>query len=716
MDNKGYRVFLLVSLFFFVAPLWSDTSLPTYQEIKAGFKPSDVLYFDRSGSPLQSVRTRFDFRSEEWVELKDISPFLIQTVLYSEDRKFFEHSGIDSLAFLGSIWRRLLGLPLRGGSTISMQLVGLIVPELAMFGQRRSLSQKLKQIQKATELEETWTKNEILAAYFNLIYYRGELKGIGSASRGLFGKSALHLTKNESYLLAVLIRAPEASISRIGERACKLKLMLEEESNRNCEEILAFTRNTLFQFINYKSSPSFAPHFVNLVMKSNVETRITSLDLDLQRRVLQILQDNLRPLRSQMVDDGAVIVFHNQTGQVLAYVANLGSESGAPSIDLIQVKRQAGSTLKPFVYAQSFEERKLTPSSVLNDAPIDIPVFRGIYRPLNYDKSYQGKVTVRQSLGSSLNIPAVRALSYLDMGSFLGKLASLGFKNLAYPEFYGPSLALGTADVSLWDLTNAYRTFSNLGIYTEGSLLFQEIRALQSNVTSPFQSKEMTPDRGVRIFRDSVSFVISHILSDREARALSFGWENNLSTPFFTAVKTGTSQDMRDNWCIGYSQDFTVGVWVGNIKGNPMRDISGVTGAGPVWREVMEHLHRDLPSLPHSIPKSVGYDSSKKEYYEIGMEGILDVNPNFSFLQIPIKITSPSPETIFAFDPDIPAPHQKILFRLNSYNMKLRWYLNQKPLGNASGPFFWDVEKGAFVLELRDETGKELDRVNFEVR
>jgi penicillin-binding protein 1C len=701
MRNIAFLIFFL-----FTSQISGNSTLPTFDEIKNGYQASDVLYLDRDGNPMQAIRIRLDYRSESWVSLSDISPHLIRAVLFSEDKKFYEHRGVDSLAFAGSLWRRLLGYQLRGGSTITMQLVGMLDKELEGEHGRRSLAQKLKQIQRATELEEFWTKDEILTAYLNYVFFRGELRGIGAASKAFYGKKLIDLSPNESYLLSVLIRSPEASISKIIERGCMLKSQLEEEVTQSCDEFEIFAKQILFKKINYIATPNFAPQFINLFNKSIGVNHKSSISVALQKQTIQILKGNLKHLRSQNVDDGAVLILHNKTGEVLAYVANLGSDSGVAFMDLIQAKRQAGSTLKPFVYAQSFEERKLIPSSILNDAPIDLPVFRGIYRPLNYDKTYQGKVTVTQSLGSSLNIPAVRALSFLDIGKFLNTLSRLGFKGLAYPEFYGPSLALGTADISLWELTNSYRTLASGGVYSEPRLTIEELML----------DEESNAMLGHRVFRESVAFLIQNILSDREARALSFGWESNLSTPFYTAVKTGTSQDMRDNWCIGFSSEYTVGVWVGNTKGSPMRDVSGVSGAGPVWREVMEYLHKDLASITPKVPETVSYDSVKRTYYEKGMEGIVDTDISKNKTKVPARITIPSEDTIFAFDPDIPYPHQKILFRLNVYNSKWKWVLNQKPLGEAGEPFFWDIEKGVFVLELRDEYGKEIDKVNFEVR
>lgn len=683
-----------------------QSALPSFAFVKENFSPSDLKFFDQEGKVLQAKRVRYDYRSLSWFSLNEISGDLVKAILFSEDKKFFEHSGVDSLAFLSSLLSSFRGDSLRGGSTITMQLVGLLDQELQIRNHRRTLTQKIKQIQRATELEEKWTKEEILTAYLNLVYFRSELRGIGAASMGLFNKEPLMLTPNESYLLTVLIRSPQAPMSRIVQRGCNLKKQMEEDRFQSCQEFDLFVKQTLFRSPNFISKPSFAPHLINLLSKDQGKEIHTTLSLSLQTKILSIMQDNLKPLESQNVDDGAVLVVHNRTGNVLAYVANQGISSKVRSMDLIQARRQAGSTLKPFVYAQVFEEKKLNPLSTLNDAPIDLPVFRGIYRPLNYSKAYQGKVTVTQSLGSSLNIPAVRALSYLDMGKFLNTLAKLGFKDLAYPEFYGPSLALGTADITLWELTNAYRTLANGGKFTRLNIISPK----------PLDSELEKPEGEIQVFRESVAFLIQKILSDREARALSFGWESNLSTPFYTAVKTGTSQDMRDNWCVGFSSEFTVGVWIGNTKGEPMRDVSGISGAGPIWREVMELLHQNLQSQPPSIPNGVIFDSKKQAYFEIGMENLTDISSDKHKEKVPPKITVPAHETIYAFDPDIPANHQKIFFKANVYHGKWKWVLNQQVIGTASNPFFWSVKKGIFILELQDETGKVLDKTNFEVR
>ncbi|WP_407658916.1 penicillin-binding protein 1C [Leptospira soteropolitanensis] len=695
--NRLISFLFSIGFLFCSSTLWS---LPTYKDVKSAYLPSDIQVFDRSGELIQRYRIRNDYRSEEWTEYERLPKFLIDSVVHAEDKRFFEHKGIDSNALISSFWENLTGPSLRGASTITMQLVSLLDPDLkSSASKRKTVFQKLKQIQRAVELEDSWTKEEIFTAYINLIYFRGELKGISSASKGLFRKSAEALTPNESYLLAALIRSPQSSIERIVKRVCLLKK--ERDGASDCESISLFVRESLFRNLDYPQFPSFVPLFTKTILDFSFEKKInedvnlssqfnSSLSLHFQRKVEEILKRNVKTLTNKNVKDGSVIVIDNRTGQVLVYVPNIGEESSVSKLDLIRSKRQVGSTLKPFVYAENFEENKLTPESILSDSPVGIPVYQGIYRPLNYDKSYKGNVTVRESLGSSLNIPAIRALSFLDINEFILVLERLGITGLRYPEFYGPSLALGTADISLLELTNAYRTLANGGNYSE-------LKFDLSDVSSNSR----------RIFSPKTSYMVSEILSDREARSLGFGWDNFLSTAYYTSVKTGTSQDMRDNWCIGYSEVFTVGVWVGNPTGAPMLDVSGITGAAPVWRETMDLLHETIGSKLKKPDGGISSDtiSLSPLSKESGIEKTKAT-----------RILTPVNGSIFALDPDIPLGHQKILFTFSSYDVSYFYYLNDEKIGSAGGPYLWEPKKGEYRLQVKDRDNKVLSLSLFEVR
>jgi penicillin-binding protein 1C len=405
--------------------------------------------------------------------------------------------------------------------------------------------------------------------------------------------------------------------------------------------------------------------------------------------------------------DGAVLVVENNTGDVLAYVSYSGEPLSARFVDGVQAKRQAGSTLKPFLYGLGFEQRILTPASLLDDSPLDVAVLSGVYQPRNYDSQFKGLVTSRIALASSLNVPAVKTLSLVGVEPFLNKLRQLGIKGLNESgDFYGPSLALGSADVSLWELTNAYRSLANEGIWSALRLIPEQ---------DPSSQKK-------RVFLKESSFLVSDILSDREARSVTFGLENSLSTRFWTAVKTGTSKDMRDNWCVGYSRKYTVGVWTGNFSGEPMWNVSGITGAAPIWIEVMNFLHRDVSGIEREaivdlVRKKVEFPQnvavSREEWFIRGTEpdsknrGVGQFNP---------RIVYPPSGTVIALDPDIPLELQKIFFIAQTSENGFRWVLNGKLIETVGRTIPWTPEAGKYSLAIADVGEKILDYVYFEVR
>jgi penicillin-binding protein 1C len=399
------------------------------------------------------------------------------------------------------------------------------------------------------------------------------------------------------------------------------------------------------------------------------------------------------------------LVVENKTGEVLAY-ASVDAE-GRSQVDGVLSRRQAGSALKPFLYALAFEERLLTPASLLQDRPLDLPVSGGVFSPQNYDKTFRGLVSGRTALASSLNIPAVNTLSLVGTEAYLRILRLLGIQGLGESgDFYGPSLSLGTADVSLWELVAAFRTLSRGGIYGK-------LRLRKDEETAPAE---------MRVFSEEAAFLVSHILSDREARSGTFGLESPLSTRFWSAVKTGTSKDMRDNWCIGYTRDYTVGVWVGNFTGSPMWDVSGITGAAPVWVGVMNFLHGDRPSRPPDPPAGLvkahvrfpaGVEPSREEWFVAGMEPEGDVPGSGRSGH---GIQYPPSGTVIAHDPDIPPDRQIIVFECRPWGPGLCWVLNGTDLTVRSASVPWAPRPGRFTLAVRDRDGRILDSVWFEVR
>ena len=682
-------------------------AMPSYQEVRRSYVKSDSLLLDRRGEIIHELRTDFKQRRLHWTPLKDISPALKEAVVAAEDRRFYAHSGVDYRAMGAALVQGLTSLAIRGASTISMQLAALLDRDLQPAKGRKSVRQKAKQVLAAWELEHAWSKEEILEAYLNLITFRGELQGICAASRALFGKDPHGLDRSESLLLSSLIRSPGASyadlIKRVNHLAGFLKWPVDSRE-------ISFRGSQVFLGRNlHRPQTALAPHLARHLLKDQPPgTSLTcTLDGEVQRFVLDRLAHHLLPLRSQNVGNGAVFVVENQTGEVLAYVSYSSDPAHSAFVDGVRAKRQAGSALKPFLYGLALDRRILTPASLLDDSPLDVPVFSGIYHPRNYESQFQGLVPVRIALASSLNIPAVRVISLVGLEDFLKRLRAMGIRDLNEEgDFYGPALALGSADVSLRELVNAYRTLANGGEWDE--LRFAPV------------GKENSGKK--RVFSREAAFLISDILADREARSITFGLENPLATRFWTAVKTGTSKDMRDNWCIGYSHKYTVGVWVGNFSGEPMWNVSGISGAAPVWVEVMNRLHRGERSEKKEPPRgmvkakiefSQGTWTAREEWFIRGTEPA-----PFGIREIPLhqRILYPPPETVIALDPDIPPELQKVFFVLQTPQKGVNWVLNGRSLPSAGKTTPWSPQPGRHHLALQDGEGRPIDSVRFEVR
>jgi penicillin-binding protein 1C len=716
---------------------------PSFEEVRKSYTTSESLLVDRHGELLHELRTDKSRRRLEWTSLENISTAFQEAVIHAEDRRFYGHSGVDYKSIGGAVLQGLTTESLRGASTITMQLASLLNRELQSKKGRKSIWQKGRQVLEAWEIEEKWSKKDIFEAYLNLVTFRGELQGVAAASRGLFGKDTHGLDRLESLILASLIRSPNAPSADVAKRVAHLNQSInwqisEGEIQTRIKQVylgpnflhprmalaphiarhllkdrengspLILRRHQTPAFrtgskaplsINPEQTPGFRP--------GTVDGLICTLDRRIQRFALDCMIYHVLPLKTQNVRDGAILVVENRTGDILAYVSHSGEPLSSRFVDGVQAKRQAGSSLKPFLYALAFDRHILTPASLLHDTPLDLAVLGGVYQPQNYDSQFRGLVTTRMALASSLNIPAVRTLSLVGIEPFLKKLRALGLKGLNESgDFYGPSLALGSIDVSLWELVNAYRTLANHGSWGELRLTFE--------AGHPSTSKQ--------IFSKEAVFLVSDILSDREARSLTFGLENSLATRFWTAVKTGTSKDMRDNWCIGYSEKYSVGVWVGNFTGEPMWNVSGVTGAAPIWIEMMNWLHRNDVSPKKEPPTRIvrkeidfpqGTEPSREEWFIRGTEPHSKDKRIGQFNQ---RIVYPPSGTVIALDPDIPPELQKIFFISQTNEEDLRWVLNGHTISRVGSVLPWTPKAGTHALTLCDRENRIIDSINFEVR
>ena len=708
----------------------------SFDAVRAEHRPSETLILDRHGEPIERVRTDAQARRGAWVRLADISPALQHALVLSEDQRFYEHSGVDWRAVSAAAWANLWNTRTRGASTLTMQLAGLLDDDLRLGTGGRSLRQKIGQAVMATRLEASWRKDQILEAYLNLVPLRGELVGIDALARTLFAKAPHGLTESEAALTAALVRAPNASPARVAQRACGvLKAMRGPRQATDCMALdmqaeLALARRA------WPAQDGIAPHYARRLLgalpagQPAPATLRSTLDARLQRIALQSLQQHIKELRGHHVEDGAALVLDNASGEVLAWVGSTGDLSRAREVDAVTAPRQPGSTLKPLLYAQAIAERRLTAASLLHDSPAHLQTASGLYIPQNYDLGFKGWVSVRSALASSLNVPAVRTIVMVSPRAFHRQLGQLGIALPQGGDYYGDSLALGSAEVTLLQLTNAYRALANGGRYCE--------------VARPSTAG---PREGCHAALDPrAAFIAGDILADRNARALTFGLDSILATRFWSAVKTGTSKDMRDNWAVGWSQRYTVGVWVGNAGGGPMWDVSGTSGAAPVWAELMRALHQRTPSRAPAPPPGLvharvrfgdGLEAARQEWFIAGTEqavfaidseaycadaeraaGPIDLNSLDAAHRVPARITRPQDGTILALDPDIPPTHQRLLLQADpgaANPQALRWWIDAREVGR--GPQAqWLPWPGRHVLQLRDARGAVQDERRIEVR
>jgi penicillin-binding protein 1C len=678
--------------------------IPSFEEVRTAYHSTEGVLLDRHGAPIHELRVIEHGRRLAWTQLGDISPAALATIIRAEDKRFYQHHGVDWLAMSDAALDTLLFSQPRGASTISMQVASHLDAALRPTLQKRTVSQKWDQIAASRELEKSWSKRQILEAYLNLSTFRGELQGVGAASRALFGKDPSGLDEPESLLLAVLLRGPNAKPEGVAKRACLVAGNMKLEVH--CAQLQMLALSAMLAAPNIAPRVALAPHVARELLSANHPRVQTTLDAELQAYAMELLQQQLAALADSHVADAAALVVDNRSGEVLAYVGNAGSSTSAIYVDGVRAPRQAGSTLKPFLYEMAIGQKLITAASLIDDSPVNLVTPSGLYVPQNYDRDFKGLVSARTALSSSLNVPAVRTLMLVGADAFVERLQMLGFDDVIHDgDFYGFSLALGSAEVSLWQLTNAYRAIANGGQWSPLKLE----RALRTAATP--------------VLDPAASWIVASMLSDPLARSVTFGLENPLASRHWAAVKTGTSKDMRDNWCIGFTERFTVGVWVGNFDGSPMHDVSGVTGAAPVWIELVDYLHRRSTSTQPQRPQSViarrieyekEIEAAREEYFVAGTE--IDVVAAKAAGTVRAGIAYPGNGSIIALDPDIPDRVQRVRFVAAPQLQGQRWQLDGETVGAPDQPVLWAPQPGRHDLVLVNAGGEEQDRVRFEVR
>ncbi|MEO6989912.1 MAG: penicillin-binding protein 1C, partial [Candidatus Baltobacteraceae bacterium] len=537
-----------------------------------------ATFVDRYGTTLGTLLDH-QGRRHVPVRLGSIAPSFVRAIVAAEDARFFQHGAIDGLAAVrafaqGARRGRIPG----GASTIEMQLARLMRP---VAGGWRG---KLRETWLAARIELGSNKREILEAYVNRVPMGENVVGIEAAAQTYFGVPASALDLAESAFLAAIPNDPGGldpyrhfAAARRRERYVLRRMVAAGAIDERQADLAADERLALRpRGGGIAAAPQFlfwlapqAPVAAGPVVK-------TTLDAPLQRFVQAQARDVTRALAGHDAHQASVVVVDNDTGAILAYVgsADYFADDELGKNDGVRALRQPGSTLKPFLYELALETRAIRPTTILLDVPSAYAIPGGkLYAPSDYDGVFSGPVRVRIALADSLNVPAVRVLARVGTGAFLARLHELGFVKLDRPaSYYGLGLTLGGGEVSLFELVRAYIALAR------GGDAIPLVGLLAAERTHPVRA------------RDPSWALVTDMLADRHARAGAFGVDSILALPFPAAVKTGTSSDFRDTWTVGFTRDYTVGVWVGNFDGSPMRRIAGVSGAGPLWNRIMLHL------------------------------------------------------------------------------------------------------------------------------
>jgi penicillin-binding protein 1C len=669
--------------------------------------PQSVEFVDRRGRPLRRfLQDQRVYRLR--CKLSDISLNVIAATLSAEDKRFRVHSGIDFLAAGRALTQFLTkGAPQSGASTITEQLV-----KLGEHREPRTITTKLAEVWRALCLERHWNKDQILEGYLNRLDYGDLQVGLASASWDYFEKPPSDLSVAEAAFLAAIPQAPsqldpfrhfDATKARqrwvLGRMRANGYLDDATYARALSEPLRLRQRNRDFE----------APFLVDLLLERRgtlpPEGGIvhTTIDLSLNQWIDQVIAHQLAKLADKNVSAAAVVVIDNSSGDVLALCGSGNYfEPGIGQINGAWSTRSAGSALKPFTYLRALENGAF-PGTVVADVPTDFATETGLYRPNNYNHRFYGPVSLRFALANSLNVAAIKVLERSGGPQTLREtLQRAGITTLDHPAaYYGLGLTIGNGEVRLLELTSAFASLARLGIYRPFHLVLHP----QGELT-----KVIAP--GHRIFDERAAYLLADMLCDNHARAATFGLNSYLNFDFPVACKTGTSSNYRDNWTVGFTPEWTIGVWVGNPDNSAMRGITGVTGAAPIFREIMLHLHEQRDTSWYRTPVGIGrcwidpltgrevpkdharaiqeifafkpesarpedYDSANRVRLPAEYSAWLLSNQNTSIPLLQsranhLRILQPVPGSLYFLDPDIPANDQRLVLSAESSG-SLEW-------------------------------------------
>lgn len=601
---------IVLIIYFFIL---KDLPFPT--RLNSSTTPQSTQIFDRDQKLLYAI---YSAKNQAFIPLSSIPKFMQQATIAIEDKDFYKHGAIDIRGISRSVVSIVVHKELQGGSTLTQQLVknSLLTPE-------RTILRKIKEVILSFATEALYSKDKILEMYLNQIPYGGTAYGAEAASQTFFGKRAKDLTLAQSALLAGLPEAPTTNSPcgshpefakqrqvAILNKMYEQKYITKQQRDDGIKEPLKY-----HQCSDNISAPHFVLYIKDLLIKKYGEKIveegglrvITSLDSKIQEFSEKIVLDQVNKLKGYNATNGAVIVTRPGTGEILAMVGSKDYFETAidGNVNIALALRQPGSSIKPINYAVGLM-RRYTAATPFADTPICFPTNAGKnYCPANYDGKWNGIIQMRYALGNSINIPAIKMLKVNGVPAMIATASAMGITTFTEPEKYGLSLTLGGGEVTMLEMATAYGVFANGG-YRINIHPILKITDNKGKVLDEYIPPS-SPIFGKKVLPEGVAFIISDILADNNARTLAFGLNSALrisNQP--VSVKTGTTNDYRDNWTIGYTPEFVVASWVGNNDNTPMNNIaSGVTGAAPIWRDIMTTLLKDRSPHPISRPPSV---------------------------------------------------------------------------------------------------------------
>lgn len=663
---------------------------------------------DRFGQPL-AVTYQTAWNLNDQVPLHQIPPLLQQAFVLSEDKRFYTHTGVDWHARGSALWQNIrAGGTVRGASTVTEQVVRMLYPR------PRSLWSKWVEGFDARALEKKKSKPAILEFYLNQVPYAANRRGIAQAARYYFNRDLETLTPKEMLGLAVLVRAPSGydlykDKTRLDAAIARLANRLQASGDLVAADAAALATQ-VFE-LQKPSLGTNAAHFVSFVRRQpNIDgLGQTTLDAALQAKVQKILDDRIATLSSKNLHNGAALVVDHQTGEVLAWVVAGAEvpETPAGQIDAVTVARQPGSSLKPFLYAAALD-RGWTAATLIDDAPVTEAIGTGLHRFRNYSHVFYGPVTLRDALGNSLNIPAVKTIAYVGVSAYLSLLHKLGFESLSWAaDIYDEGLALGNGEVTLFELVQAYAALAQGGVVTPLRVMLEADVALQQQ----------------RVYSDAAATLIGNILSDPQARSLEFGQNSVLNFSLQTAVKTGTSTDYRDAWAVGYNDRYVAGIWMGNLDQQATDGVTGGTGPALALRSIFNELNRHRqPRKLRLSPLLVRADvcvpaqgEAEKCYMrsELMMPDTAAIAENTKKPVAPYyEVVKPTQGLQMAIDPRVPMDRQQFAFTLAGLeaDQTVEWIFNGESLGapTTDTTFLWSLQRGQHVLSASIRQGTRL--------